>query len=187
MTLFEYVSVMVSVVLALGIAQILSGLGRLLLSRGETRPYWIHSLWIVFFALLHVLLWWFLWDLRERPPETVPTFLYLLAGPAMAYLGTYVLLGGGFPDDAGAHFYRVRRPFFALQIAGTCYQLLTPFVWGYELPVLFRVGAVAAAAAAVIGLLSADRRAQAVIALFSVGTLVGTLIARVQIGVLRSP
>ena len=57
MSLFEYVSVMVSVVLALGIAQILKGIGAFLVARDRRRAYWSHTIWLAFLTLYHVLIW----------------------------------------------------------------------------------------------------------------------------------
>jgi hypothetical protein len=42
---FSYLSVLTSIVLALGITRILSGVGRLLQTRGRVRIYWVHLLW----------------------------------------------------------------------------------------------------------------------------------------------
>jgi hypothetical protein len=39
---FSYLSVLTSIVLALGITRILTGLGRLLQKRGRVRVYWVH-------------------------------------------------------------------------------------------------------------------------------------------------
>jgi hypothetical protein len=41
---FSYLSVLTSIVLALGITRILSGLGRLEQTRGRVRIYWVHLL-----------------------------------------------------------------------------------------------------------------------------------------------
>ena len=54
MTFFEYISVMVSVILALGIARLLGGLGELLVRRASKRTYWVHSLWMLLYSLLHI-------------------------------------------------------------------------------------------------------------------------------------
>ncbi|MDX1396448.1 MAG: hypothetical protein R3195_18850 [Gemmatimonadota bacterium] len=47
MTFFEYISVMVSVLLALGIARMLGGLGAPLVHRRAKSTYRVHTLWIV--------------------------------------------------------------------------------------------------------------------------------------------
>ena len=39
---FAYLSVLTSIVLALGITRVLTGLGKLLQARGRVRVYWVH-------------------------------------------------------------------------------------------------------------------------------------------------
>ncbi|MDH3212948.1 MAG: hypothetical protein OEM05_10730 [Myxococcales bacterium] len=188
MSLFEYISVMVSVVLALGIAQILTGIGAFLSARDRHRAYWLHSVWLTFLALLHVYMWWYFWDLRSNPPDTSPAFIFTLLGPALIYLPTYVLLEGRFPSNAKEHFDRVRRPFFALIIAGTTYQilnqLLNPWVLGYSVPVVFKVGTVLQVGAATAGFFTSDRRVHGAIALYFLMAMVWALTVRFELDAL---
>ena len=182
MSLFEYVSVMVSVVLALGIAQILTGIGAFLVAQERPRAYWLHGVWLTFFTLLHVNAWWYFWDLRSRPPDTILAFVFTLLGPALIYLPTYVLLEGRFPSNAREHFYRVRRPFFALCIAGTTYQLLNPWVQGYVVPASFRAGALLAVGGAAAGFFTENRRAHGVIGVSFLLSMVWVFAVRFQVG-----
>ena len=62
MSLFEYVTVAVSIVLGLGVAHLL-GNARPVLDRGHR--YWLHALWVATLLLLHALEWWALWSFRE--------------------------------------------------------------------------------------------------------------------------
>ena len=62
MTIFEYIMVMVSIILALALAQLLRAVAELITS---TRRYWVHIIWVVILALLSVLL--------------LPTIVFLLA------------------------------------------------------------------------------------------------------------
>ena len=45
MTPSQYVAPLTSIVIALGITQILTGLGRIFQMRGTIRSYWVHTLW----------------------------------------------------------------------------------------------------------------------------------------------
>ena len=182
MSLFEYVSVMVSVILALGIAQILTGVGAFLVTKDRPRAYWLHAVWLAFLALFHIQVWWVFWDLRSRPPDTILAFLSTILLPALVYLPTYVLLEGRFPSNARDHFYRVRQPFFALLIALTTCQLLWPWILGYALPVSIRALALLAVGAAATGFLTEDRRIHGVLGVsFLLGT-VWTFAVRFQVG-----
>jgi len=59
MTPFQYVAPLTSIVIAIGITRILTGLGRTVQMRGSVRTYWVHTLWtgnVFLWLLLSVLL-----------------------------------------------------------------------------------------------------------------------------------
>ena len=172
---------MVSVVLALGIAQILTGIGAFLSARDRPQAYWLHSVWLAFLVLLHVYMWWYFWDLRSNPPDTSLAFIFTLLGPALIFLPTYVLLDGRFPFNAREHFERVRRPFFALIIAGTTYQLVNQWVLGNPVPVIFKVGAGLQFGAATAGFFTSDRRVHGAIGLYFLVAMVWALATRFEL------
>ena len=72
---FEYASVVVSIVLALGIADILRFLGDTVREPGACRVYWVHFLWILVLLSLHIEFWWRMWNFRH--------VLYI--GPMLAF------------------------------------------------------------------------------------------------------
>ena len=182
MSLFEYVSVMVSVVLALGIAQILKGIGAFLVARDWRRTYWLHTIWLAFLALYHVLLWWVFWDIRSHPPDTILSFIFSVLPPALAYVLTYLLLEGRFPSNARDHFFRVRRPFFALLIGLVVCALLWPWILGYAVPASIRANQLLGVGAAAVCLFTEDRRVHGVIGVGFLLGLVWNLAVRFQIG-----
>src|SRR5258708_26145396 len=61
---FEYVTVLISIVLGLGITQILTGIARLIQKRNKLIVYWPHLLWIIFILFLHVQEWWVMYELK---------------------------------------------------------------------------------------------------------------------------
>jgi hypothetical protein len=167
MTIFEYVSVMASIILALGIAQLLTGLGRLLVSESRRRPYWVHSSWLVTLALAHVQVWWQLWFRYNVPTLRFSQFVFVLAGPATRFLAAFVLMPGGFPQDAESHFYRVRRPFFAVVFLAVLSSALGPFFHDLVLPAGIRAAELLALGLAALGFLSSDRRLHCALAVAS--------------------
>ena len=54
MDAFSYLSVLLSIVLGLGITQLLQGFGRLMNARSRVRPYWPSLLWAVVLLVAHV-------------------------------------------------------------------------------------------------------------------------------------
>lgn len=61
MTHFEYIAVAISIILGLGIIQLLSNLDQVL---ARSRRYWLHSLWVFFIFWIVVQNWWAFWDMR---------------------------------------------------------------------------------------------------------------------------
>ena len=113
---FAYLSVLTSIVLALGIARLLTGVGRLLQSRGRIRIYWVHLMWALNVFMFQVLNWWILYRWSSRTQWTFFLFLFLLLSPTITYLLTVLL----FPEpmeegvDLKHHFYANHRWFFTL-------------------------------------------------------------------------
>jgi hypothetical protein len=48
MTRFEYLSVLVSIVIALGISEVTVAWGRVLQQKVTTKIYWLHGFWSIF-------------------------------------------------------------------------------------------------------------------------------------------
>ena len=59
MTFFEYVAVLVSIIVALGIAQILSGIARTIEKPEGQEIYWVHLLWSTWLFVYLIFFWWF--------------------------------------------------------------------------------------------------------------------------------
>src|SRR6266478_5009930 len=47
MNAFEYLSVLISIILALGMTRVLAGVGEMLQARSRRRLYWVHAVWVV--------------------------------------------------------------------------------------------------------------------------------------------
>lgn len=67
MTQFEYLSVLVSIVLALGISENLLCWVRLIQHRNTVRFSWLHGFWSVFVLILMMQFWWGFWNYRQVP------------------------------------------------------------------------------------------------------------------------
>jgi hypothetical protein len=111
---FEYASVVVSIVLALGIADVLRFLADTFRESGSRKLYWVHLLWILVLFQLHLEFWWRMWSFREL--VTVgPSLGLVLLGPAMLFVGTRTLLPvGGSDSDLQALFFRRKTLFFVM-------------------------------------------------------------------------
>lgn len=113
---FSYLVVLVSLVLALGITRILTGVGQLLQYRERMAVSGVHLLWTAVLFIVHVQYWWSLYSLRDLPDWTFIGFIAALIPPALLYLMAVVL----FPErmeegaDLERHYFDGRRAFFLL-------------------------------------------------------------------------
>jgi hypothetical protein len=117
MDAFSYLSVLISIVLGLGLTHLLAGAAKLMRFRAEVRLYAPSLIWIGLLFLLHVQIWWAVFELREVSDWTFFSFLLVLAIPTLAYLLSALLI----PDfdrestiDLKASYFENRRWFFGL-------------------------------------------------------------------------
>ncbi len=113
MNVFEFLLVIVSIVLGLGITELLAGLVRIL--RGELVAGKVHGVWMFVIFQLQVQLAWGLWGLRSKVEWRYPEFLLLLLAPVLLYLSAAVLFPNvGTAESLDSHLMRRRRPLFLL-------------------------------------------------------------------------
>lgn len=113
---FSYLSFLTSIILALGITRLLTGLGRLLETRNRVQVYWVHLLWMLNVFLFLVLNWWILFRWHTWEEWNFFIFLFVLLSPILAYLLAALLIPDPFEDgfNAKKHFYGNHRWFFIL-------------------------------------------------------------------------
>ena len=123
MSAFEYASVVVSIILALGIADILRFLADTIRTLDAHRLYWVHFLWILVLLDAHIEFWLRMWDFRVLV-DVGPMLSLLLAGPALLFIATRILLP--LPSDEAnieELYFRNKKLFFALLIVMNLWSL----------------------------------------------------------------
>lgn len=111
-------SVLISIILALGMTRVLAGIGDMLQARSRRRIYWVHAVWIVNLFLYLVIAWWIFYRWRNHHPWTFFLFVFVLISPTILYLASLLL----FPREGAVdesvnyktHFYANHRAFFIL-------------------------------------------------------------------------
>jgi len=131
---FSYLSVLTSIILALGIARLLSGFGRLLQGRGKIAIYWVHLLWALNVFLFLALNWWILYRWNVQQEWTFFLFLFVLLSPTIAYLLTVLLFPDPMEDglDLRQHYYENHRSFFSLAALLPAIDALDTYLKGRE-------------------------------------------------------
>ena len=109
--LFNYVSVAVSIILAISATHLLSALRDVI---APQRRDWLVVCWYAYLAYLHLLMWWSLFATHNVSRWNLGSFSIVMAYPAFLYLTVYTLL----PESPGAvlswkeHFQKIRRWFY---------------------------------------------------------------------------
>lgn len=121
MTAFEHLVVLISIVLGLAMAHLLSAVHRVVLHRAQVRFYWLPLLWALLLFLTQVVWWWGIFALRGVEDWNFFYFLTVLLSPVALYLASASVLPeveAGRPCDLRAYYYHNRGLFFAAVTAG---------------------------------------------------------------------
>jgi hypothetical protein len=89
---FGYLSVIISVILGLSIAQLLQGIGQIINARDRVRIYWPSVGWAVLLLLIDVQAWWAMFGYRYRHNWTFIQFTVVLLEATMLYLLAAIVL-----------------------------------------------------------------------------------------------
>src|SRR3954453_8074690 len=113
----EYLSVLVSIIVGLGMSQVLSGVANLLVDRRRVRFYWVWAVAVVMVFLANVQFWWSTFSVGDAVATNFFSFVYFLLTPIALYLSAVVIV----PDfegegeiDLKRHFYANRALYFGL-------------------------------------------------------------------------
>jgi len=92
---FSFVMVLLSIIVGLGVTELLRNVARQIQARNGIKFYWLHAVLaaLVFVALLQQ--WWESWDQRAVETWTFPILILMLGGP----IGLFILSHFLYPDD----------------------------------------------------------------------------------------
>lgn len=110
MSHFEYVAVMISIIMGLGIIRLLSSL-EMVFSR---QRYWPHALWVLTMFWSHVQNWWGLWELNGLS-FTVVIYSMTIVYASLMYLCAVALTNKSREEMSWKeYFFSQRRWFFGV-------------------------------------------------------------------------
>jgi hypothetical protein len=115
---FNYVAVLVSIVIGLGLTRVLTGLSNAIEAGSRRRTYWVHTLWMVNLFSQLMLSWWVFYRWHTTPHWTFFLFLWVALTPTLIYLASGVLCPGELQPTGSAtwreYYYANRRGFFLI-------------------------------------------------------------------------
>ena len=117
MNAFDYLYVLVSIVLGLAIARVLSGLAAVITARERVDFYWPPVVWAIWIFFISVQHWWAQWGLHSVREWSFLDFWLLMLVPVDLFLLAAVILPERVESDVldlGVWFARNRAWFFAI-------------------------------------------------------------------------
>ncbi len=117
MQAFEYLGVLVSVVIGLALTHLVLGFIRIIHSRRSTVVYWVHSLWV--FNVLYLLLgfWWFFFAWQDLPEWPRAAFYLFIAYALSLSIAAGILFPlSGSVSNFQKFFFEHSRWFFGAMI-----------------------------------------------------------------------
>ena len=167
MDLFEFILIITSVIYALAVAQILSGIGRLAQTEATIRWFLPHTLWMVILFLNIFMAWWSSWEFRGLE-WTFPKYAYIVIGPTLLFFACSLIVPQRAEKqqvDLEAHFFKIRRPFLWSIFLASLAAVADGTVLEDE-PLWFpgRIGHVALLGTVLGGLFTENRRLQTLLA-----------------------
>lgn len=135
---FDYLAVIISIVLGLSLTQLLTGLGRMIQLRRRIRFYWPAVLAVVALILVDVQFWWSMFGLRHRTDWDFASFSVLLAQAALLSIASTVIVPA-LPDEADeidmkAAYFDHSRWYYGLLLGLLVVSLTKTWVLDQRLP-----------------------------------------------------
>ncbi len=132
---FEFLMVLLSIIVGLGISELLTNVARQIRARQTCRPFWVHSGVVVLLFLAFLQIWWESWGLRSVEIWTFPALLLMLAGPAGLFVISHLI----YPDeiegaDLESYYFKNARVLWSIAaltvVAASGFR---PLAFGHEL------------------------------------------------------
>ena len=93
MSTFEFVTVLLSIVVGLGITRLLGGLGRAIEIRGSFRGYCVQTLWSVTVGLWFLVFWWVVvFSYQDYERWVFVNFIHLLLYATLLFLLSVLII-----------------------------------------------------------------------------------------------
>jgi hypothetical protein len=132
----SYLSVLISIILGLGITQLLSGFGRWIEQRAAFRAYGPAIAWAAILLVTHIQTWWTMFSMRSHVGWTFLQFGVVLLQPITLFLLSALVLPGANSRelDLRSNYFAQRRWFFGLLLALLVISVLKDLAMNGELP-----------------------------------------------------
>ena len=188
MDAFNYLSVLLSIILGLAITQILKGVRGMVLARGRVRLYWPSLVLAAFLFMLAVQMWWSSFGLSEIKSWNFGMFTVVLLQTTTLYLLAAIVLPDFFgeqPVDLHKHYFEHHRLFFGLFVVTLLISLVKSVVISGHLihgaDLAFHIGFIAVALAAAVTRNEVFHKVACVVSALAFGSYIALLFTKLPV------
>ena len=134
MQMFEYVIILISIVIGLALTHLMQGIAGLIQNPRRERVWWVHLVWVAYMFLSIVFWWW--WEFQLQHLKTWSFAIYLFVVFYAFYL--YLICAVLFPRDLEGYegyreYFLARRGwFFGLLIGWSVIDTIDTWIKGPE-------------------------------------------------------
>ena len=106
MDLFEFLMVLLSIIIGLGLAEILTGTARILRDGRQAAFSWAHSMTVIAIFTVLLQVFWESWGLQSIEIWTFPAMLLMLGTPILLFIIAHILFPSGeWQSDLGEYYF----------------------------------------------------------------------------------
>jgi hypothetical protein len=137
---FEFLGVLISVILGLALTHLLRGLAKVIHMRRTAKPYWVHIVW-TFNTLLYVLaLWWGMSSWNALRSWTIEWYLFIAGYVSVMFMLASMLYPPDFADDLDCEgfFFANKGWFFGLLVVALLLDIPETLAKGVAHCAMFR-------------------------------------------------
>lgn len=183
MDAFEYISVLTSIIIGLGMAQLLLGVSRIIQHPEIARPYWVHLTWVLTMFIYAVFWWWWEFSLGEIEIWTFGAYLLVVLYAFLVFLMCALLSPVGLSGyDGFEGYYYAKRvwifgTFLLMQFVDSGVALIKGADYFLSLGTMYYVGQSLSIALSAIAMVTRNKKFHAafVLALLAFLTAQGFL------------
>ena len=132
MHMFEYVIVLISIVIGLALTHLMQGIAALIQNHRRTRIWWVNLVWAAYMFLSILFWWWWEFQLQTIKAWTFAIYLFVISYALYLYLICAVLFPRN-PEgyDSYKDYFLARRSwFFGLLIGWSVIDVVDTWVKG---------------------------------------------------------
>lgn len=128
---FEYVAVLISIILGMGIAQLITGFAGIVLRWNQVKIYWPHAVLVILIFIIHIQDWWATFALRNNTTWHLPMFLFIILYPVNLYILARILFPLKWtpvPFDLRSFYYANFRKIYLFLLILPIHAIIENFV-----------------------------------------------------------